>query len=86
MKKVEFIEALALKSGLSKQNCELMLDMTLELLKEQLLKGENVQFAGFGGFSIYERGARKTKIPGTDKFVDVDALRSVGFKAGKWLK
>ena len=85
MKKGEFIEALALRSGILEQDCERMLDAMFELLSEQLSKGESVHFAGFGEFSAYERRARKIKIPGTDKLVGIDASRCVKFKAGKWL-
>ncbi len=86
MKKGEFIEALALRSGILEQDCERMLDAMFELLSEQLSQGESVHFAGFGEFSAYERRARKIKIPGTDKFVHLDASRSVRFRADERLK
>ncbi|MGD9595764.1 MAG: HU family DNA-binding protein [Wolinella sp.] len=86
MKKAEFIDAVALKAGLSKKDSELALDSILEVLTEALAQGKNVNFIGFGGFSTIERAARKAKVPGTDKVVDVPAVRAVKFKVGKQLK
>lgn len=86
MKKGEFVETLALRSGILEQDCKRMLDAMFELLSEQLSKGESVHFAGFGTFSMLERGARRSKIPGTDKFVHLNASRSVRFRADERLK
>lgn len=86
MKKAEFIEAVAAKAGLSKKDSEGALDAILEVITEALVAGKDVNFIGFGGFSTTERAARKAKVPGTDKVVDVPAVKAVKFKVGKQLK
>lgn len=86
MNKAEFIEAIALKTGLSKKDSKSVVDATLETITETLVAGESVSFIGFGTFSTSNRGERMAKIPGTDKTVNVPAKRVAKFKAGKGLR
>ncbi|WP_300366034.1 HU family DNA-binding protein [Hydrogenimonas sp.] len=86
MKKAEFVQAVAEKAGLSKKDTEAALDAALETITEALAGGKSVSFIGFGTFTTAERAARKAKVPGTDRVVDVPATRAVKFKVGKKLK
>jgi len=86
MKKAEFVQAVAEKAGLSKKDTEAVIDAALETITEALADGKSVSFIGFGTFSTAERAARKAKVPGTDRVVDVPATRAVKFKVGKNLK
>ncbi len=86
MKKAEFVQAVAEKAGLSKKDTEAVLDAALETITEALAAGKSVSFIGFGTFTTAERAARKAKVPGTDRVVDVPATRAVKFKVGKKLK
>ena len=86
MKKAEFVQAVAEKAGLSKKDTEAVIDAALETITEALVAGKSVSFIGFGTFSTAERAARKAKVPGTDRVVDVPATRAVKFKVGKNLK
>lgn len=86
MKKAEFIDAVSSKAGLSKKDTQKVLDSVLETITEALVDGKSVNFIGFGGFTTATRAARKAKVPGTDRVVDVPASRAVKFKPGKQLK
>ncbi len=86
MKKAEFVQAVAEKAGLSKKDTEAVLNAALETITEALASGKSVSFIGFGTFTTAERAARKAKVPGTDRVVDVPATRAVKFKVGKQLK
>ncbi|MDR2342445.1 MAG: HU family DNA-binding protein [Campylobacteraceae bacterium] len=86
MSKVEFIQAVSEKAGLSKKDTQKAVDAALEVITSALTKGESVSFIGFGTFSIATRAARKARVPGTDKVVDVPATKAVKFKVGKKLK
>ena len=86
MKKAEFVQAVAGKAGLSKKDTEAVLDAAIETITEALASGKSVSFIGFGTFTTAERAARKAKVPGTGKVVDVPATRAVKFKVGKKLK
>jgi len=86
MKKAEFIDAVAEKSGLSKKDTAGALDAMLETIQEALVAKKSISFIGFGTFSTTERAARTARVPGTDKVVDVPATTAVKFKVGKKLK
>jgi len=86
MKKAEFVQTVSEKAGLSKKDTEAVIDAALETITEALADGKSVSFIGFGTFSTAERAARKAKVPGTDRVVDVPATRAVKFKVGKNLK
>ncbi|MDR2081688.1 MAG: HU family DNA-binding protein [Campylobacteraceae bacterium] len=86
MSKVEFIQAVSEKAGLSKKDTQKAVDAALEVITSTLTKGESVSFIGFGTFSTATRAARKARVPGTTKVVDVPATKAVKFKVGKKLK
>ncbi|MDX4036423.1 HU family DNA-binding protein [Aliarcobacter skirrowii] len=48
MNKNEFIDAVALKSGLSKKDTKSAVDAVLETITEALAKKDSVAFVGFG--------------------------------------
>lgn len=86
MKKAEFIESVANKAGLSKKDTQKALDSILDTIKDAMVSGKTVNFIGFGSFATATRAARKAKVPGTDRVVDVPATKAVKFKPGKQLK
>ncbi len=86
MKKAEFIQVVAEKAGLSKKDTNAALDAVLQTITEALSSGKSVSFIGFGTFSTAPRAARKARVPGTNKVVDVPATTAVKFKVGKKLK
>jgi len=86
MNKVEFIDAVAVKAGLSKKDARSAVDAVLDTITETLVKKESVSFIGFGVFSTSNRDAKTARVPGTDKTVDVPATTVAKFKVGKALK
>ena len=77
MKKAEFIDAVAAKTGLSKKDTSGVLDAVLETITEALKAKKSVSFIGFGTFSTSERAARTARVPGTTRVVDVAATTAV---------
>ena len=86
MNKTEFIDEVAVKTGLSKKDAKGAVDAVLEVITEALVKKDSVSFIGFGTFSTAERAARVAKVPGTDKTVNVPATTVAKFTGGKSLK
>ena len=86
MNKAEFIDSIADKSGLNKKKSATALDAVLDVITETLSKNETISFMGFCSFTVVSRAARVTKIPGTDRKVNVPAKKVVKFKVGKTLK
>lgn len=86
MKKVELVEAIAAKTGLTKADAGRALDATLETITEALVKGDKVPLVGFGTFATSQRAARVGRNPQTGAEVQIAARKAVAFKAGASLK
>ncbi len=86
MKKAEFIQRVAEDAGLSRKDTTAVIEASLALITKTLVNGESVSFIGFGAFSTIIRAARKTKVPQTNRVVDVPETINVKFKTGKNLK
>ncbi len=86
MKKAEFISTVASKVEMPKKDVSKVIDAMLQTITEALKEGKSVSFIGFGAFTTSKRAARKTKLPGTEKLVDVPETKVVKFKVGKQLK
>ena len=86
MNKIEFIDAVASKTGLTKKDTKAAVEAVLETITETLAKKDSVSFIGFGTFSTSARAAREATVPGTTRKVQLSATTVAKFKAGKILK
>ena len=86
MKKVELVEAIATKVGITKAEAGRALDATFEVIAEALEKGDKVPLVGFGTFGTSKRGARTARNPRTGETIKIPARKAVTFKAGTALK
>lgn len=86
MKKVELVEAVAEKAGLTKADATRAIDATFEAITGALKQGDKVTLVGFGTFGVSERAAREGRNPKTGEAVQIAARKAVSFKAGSALK
>lgn len=86
MKKAEFIEAVASKSELTKQDAKKAVDALFETISTPLAKGEKIQLVGLGTFEVRERSERTGRNPQTGEEMTIPATKVPGFKAGKEFK
>ncbi|HEX3021733.1 MAG TPA: HU family DNA-binding protein [Lachnospiraceae bacterium] len=86
MNKTELVAAIAEKTELSKKDSEKALKAFIDVVTEELAKGEKIQLVGFGTFEVSERAAREGRNPQTGETMKIDASKAPKFKAGKALK
>ena len=86
MNKTELVAAVAEQGEVSKKDAEKVLKAFVDVLTEELKKGEKVQLVGFGTFEVSERAAREGRNPQTGMTMKIDACKAPKFKAGKALK
>ncbi|MGG0032245.1 HU family DNA-binding protein [Priestia megaterium] len=86
MKKAEFIEAVASKPELTKQDTKKAVDALFETISTTLAKGEKIQLVGLGTFEVRERSERTGRNPQTGEEMTIPATKVPGFKAGKEFK
>ena len=86
MNKTELVAAVAEQADISKKDAEKALKAFVDVVTEEMKKGENVQLVGFGTFEVSERAAREGRNPQTGKTMKIEACKAPKFKAGKALK
>ena len=86
MNKAELVAAIAEKTELSKKDSEKALKAFIDVVTDELKKGEKIQLVGFGTFEVSERAAREGRNPATGETMQIEAAKAPKFKAGKALK
>ena len=86
MTKQEFVDQVSNSSGLGKKEAGDAVDAVLVVIQETLARGGEVNFTGFGKFSVADRGARQGVHPQTKQPIHIPATRVPRFSAGSGLK
>ena len=86
MNKTELVAAMAEQTQLSKKDAEAALKAFIDVVSEEMKKGEKVQLVGFGTFEVSERPAREGRNPRTGETMTIAATKTPKFKVGKALK
>ena len=86
MTKNEFVDRVAENSGLGKGEAAKAVDAVLESIQEVLSRGGDINFTGFGKFSVADRSARQGVNPQTGEKIQIAASRVPRFSAGSSLK
>ena len=86
MNKTELVAAVEEQADISKKDAEKVLKAFVDVVTEEMKKGEKVQLVGFGTFEVSERAAREGRNPQTGKTMKIEACKAPKFKAGKALK
>ena len=86
MNKAELIAAVAENAELTKKDAEKAVKAFIDVVTDELKKGEKVQLVGFGTFEVSERAAREGINPRTRETIKIAAAKTPKFKAGKQLK
>ena len=63
MNKTELVAAVAEQADISKKDAEKALKAFVDVVTEEMKKGEKVQLVGFGTFEVSERAAREGRNP-----------------------
>ena len=86
MNKTELVQAISAKTGATLKSTGEFLDAFAEIVIESMKKGQEVNWIGFGTFSVADRPARMARNFRTGQQMEVAASKAVKFKAGKMLK
>ena len=86
MTKVDLINAVAAKAGLSKKDSDKAVAAVFEAITDALKSGDKVSLVGFVTFDVKSRAAREGINPRTKEKIQIAASKLPSFKAGKALK
>ena len=76
MNKTELVAAMAKETHLSKKDVEAVLKSFIDVVSDELKKGEKVQLVGFGTFEVSERAAREGRNPQTGATMKIEASKA----------
>ena len=76
MNKTELVAAIAEKTELSKKDSEKALKAFIDVVTEELQKGEKIQLVGFGTFEVADRAAREGRNPLTGEKMQIEASKA----------
>ena len=86
MNKAELIDQIAAETKMTKAQAERFLDCTLETIKKNVKKGDEVKLVGFGTFAKAKRKARMGRNPQTGKAIKIPAAWYPKFRPGAEFK
>lgn len=86
MGKSDFVSAVADRANLNKTQAAAAVDAFIDVVTSSLQRGEEVQFTGFGKFTVQNRTARQGINPQTKQRIQIPASRVPKFSAGSQLK
>lgn len=86
MGRSELVTNISQKTGLSKVDCERVIDAFAESVTESLVNGSKVILKGFMSMEITERPERSGRNPKTGEITTFPAVKSVKCKVAKAIK
>ena len=86
MNRKELIATLAIKNNLTKEAAEVLLNATIDILKENLTDGKDVGISSFGSFEVRKKEERLSVHPATQKRTLIPPKLVVAFKQSSILK
>lgn len=76
----DFANRLRERFGLTTADAYKMVDVVFDEIRDALVNGEEVKFAGFGSFKILEKNARMGRNPKTGESAIISARRVATFR------
>ena len=86
MTKSEFVDQVAAESNLAKTDAAKVVDAMINVIEDTLKRGGEVNFTGFGKFTVSKRSSRQGVNPQTGQKINIAASRVPRFTAGSSLK
>ena len=86
MIKADLINKISQELSIPKQEAEEGVNLFFDMIKEAILKGEEIEIRGFGSFRTRQRRGRIGRNPKTGAKVEVPPKRIPYFKPSKELK
>jgi len=84
--KVDLVNAIAHKTGLTKNETESVVNCLFESIIDSLKAGKRIEIRGFGSFNIRHKNLRQARNPRTGEKVTVDPKNVPAFKISREFK
>lgn len=84
--KKDIIEDLIMNLGLSRKEASDVIETVLDIIKQNLEKGEEVSLSGFGKWAVRDKRERKGRNPKTGEKIAITERRVVTFSLSNVLR
>jgi len=84
--RVSVTEAIYEEIGLSRKDSGDVLDMIIEEIRAELVKGKDVKISSFGTFSLRKKNARIGRNPKTGKEAEISPRTVISFRPSQILR
>jgi len=84
--KKEITDLIYDKMGTSKNECNKIVESFFDIIKDELIRGNDVMISGFGRWSVKKKRTRTGRNPQTGKSMTISARKVVTFKGSAKLR
>ena len=84
--KKDIIEECVINAGVDSKTASDGIETFIDIIKEELQKGEDVSLSGFGRLSVREKNQRRGRNPKTGEETTIEARRSITFHLSNVLR
>ena len=86
MIKLDIVNRIVERTGVSRSKAELAVETVLEAMKQALERGDRIELRGFGVFNVRPRKTGIGRNPRTGQEVNIPPGKAIRFKPGKELQ
>ena len=86
MIKVDIVDGICEKVGISKEEVAKIVDYIFDIIKNTLIKEDKIMISGFGNFVVRKKRSRRGRNPQTGNDIQIRARRILTFRPSHLLK
>jgi integration host factor subunit alpha len=84
--KIDLVDMIYSELDVPKKECINLVESFFDIIKDELVKGDDVMISGFGKWSVKQKSPRIGRNPQTGEQMIIDARRVVTFKSAPPLR
>jgi len=84
--KIDLVDMIYSELDIPKKECINLVESFFDIIKDELVKGNDIMISGFGKWSVKQKRPRIGRNPHTGKKMTIDARRVVTFKSAPPLR
>ena len=84
--KIDLVDMICSELDVPKKECINLVESFFDIIKEELVKGNDFMISGFGKWSVKQKRPRLGRNPRTGEQIIIDAKRVVTFKSAPPLR
>src|SRR5271157_829575 len=84
--KIDLVDMIYSELDIPKKECINLVESFFDIIKDELVKGNDFMISGFGKWSVKQKNPRTGRNPQTGEQIIIDARRVVTFKSAPTLR